>query len=152
VNFSRIAVAGDSKLKLPHQPQLLLPPPTLQFPFPLACITLILKSLLPNQTHWPAFRSKCRPTAPVVFLNSLADVRRHSNIERTIRASHHVTKPSPVNSFGHKNLAESGKLFHFLVPGMLSARIAEFRRFQPLGMLAAVFGRRIVPVFTIVAL
>jgi hypothetical protein len=35
---------------------------------------------------------------------------------------------------------------------MLSARIAEFRRFQPLGMLAAVFGRRIVPVFTIVAL
>jgi hypothetical protein len=36
--------------------------------------------------------------------------------------------------------------------GVFSARIAEFRRFQPLGMLAAVLGRRVIPVLTIVAL
>jgi hypothetical protein len=36
--------------------------------------------------------------------------------------------------------------------GVLSACIAEFRRFQPLGVLAAVLGRRVVPVFAIVAL
>jgi hypothetical protein len=41
---------------------------------------------------------------------------------------------------------------YFFVPGMLSACIAEFRRFQPLGMLAAVLGGRVVPVLTIVAL
>jgi hypothetical protein len=35
---------------------------------------------------------------------------------------------------------------------MLPARIAELRRFQPLGMLAAVLGRRVVAVLTIVAL
>jgi hypothetical protein len=152
VNFSRIAVAADRKVKLPHQLQLLLPPPTLQFPFPLACVPLILKSLLPNQANRSALRSKCRPNAPVVFLNSLADVRRHSNIERPIRASHQVTEPSPHNFFGHENLAESETLFYFLMPGVLSARIAEFRRFQPLGVLPPVLGRRVVPVLTIVAL
>src|SRR5277367_5649272 len=150
--MSRIAVPARRTLELSNQSQLLLPPPTRQFPFALACVALVLKSLLPNQTNGSAFRSKCRPTAPVMFLNSLADVRRHSNVERTVRASHHVTKPRPRNFFGHKNLAESGKLFNFLMAGMFSARIAEFRRFQPLGMFPAVLGRRVVPVLTIVAL
>jgi hypothetical protein len=41
---------------------------------------------------------------------------------------------------------------NFFMSGVLPARIAEFRRFQPLGMLAAVLGGRVVPVLTIVAL
>src|ERR1700678_2024683 len=36
--------------------------------------------------------------------------------------------------------------------GVLSARIAELRGLQPLGMLAAVLRRRVIPVLTIVAL
>jgi hypothetical protein len=35
---------------------------------------------------------------------------------------------------------------------VLSARIAELRRFEPLGMLTAIFRRGIVSVFAIVAL
>jgi hypothetical protein len=35
---------------------------------------------------------------------------------------------------------------------MLSARIAELRRLQPLGMLAAILRRGVIPVFAIVAL
>src|SRR5271156_3032440 len=38
------------------------------------------------------------------------------------------------------------------MPRMLPASIAELGSFQPLGMLAAVLGRRVVPVFAIVAL
>jgi hypothetical protein len=43
-------------------------------------------------------------------------------------------------------------LLNFLVAGVLPACIAELRRFQPLGVLPAVLGRRVVPVLTIVAL
>jgi hypothetical protein len=35
---------------------------------------------------------------------------------------------------------------------VLSARIAELRRFQPLGMFAAILRRGVIPVFAIVAL
>src|SRR3984957_7506243 len=150
--MARIAVAAASKLKLPNQPQLLLPPPTLQFSFPLARIALILKSLLPNQTHRPAFRCKSCPNSQVVFLNSLADVRRHSDVERPIRASHHVTKPRSGNFFGHKTPPNPEALLNFLMPRMLPASIAELGSLQPLRMLPAVLGSRIVPVFTIVAL
>jgi hypothetical protein len=87
-----------------------------------------------------------------VPLHSFFHVSCDSDVERPIRASHHVTKPNPGNIFGHKSLAESETLFYFLMPGVLSARIAEFRRFQPLGVLPPVLGRRVVPVLTIVAL
>ena len=43
-------------------------------------------------------------------------------------------------------------LLHFFVAGVLPARIAELRGLQPLGMLAAVLRRRVIPVLTIVAL
>jgi hypothetical protein len=87
-----------------------------------------------------------------VFFHALDNVIANPNIERAIRTLNHVTKPRPVNLFGHKNLAESGKLFHFLVSGMLPASIAELGSLQPLGVLPAVLGRRVVPVLTIVAL
>jgi hypothetical protein len=43
-------------------------------------------------------------------------------------------------------------LFNFFMAGVLPARIAELGSFQPLGMLPAVLGSRVVPVLTIVAL
>ena len=43
-------------------------------------------------------------------------------------------------------------LLNLFMPGVLSARIAELRSLQPLGMLAAVLRRRVIPVLTIVAL
>jgi hypothetical protein len=87
-----------------------------------------------------------------VLFDAPAKVIGDPNIKRAIRTLNHVTKLNPGILFGQKNLAESGTLLNFLVAGVFSARIAEFRRFQPLRMLAAVLGRRIVPVFTIIAL
>ena len=46
----------------------------------------------------------------------------------------------------------SSGLLNFLMAGVLPARIAELRGLQPLGMLAAVLRRRVIPVLTIVAL
>jgi hypothetical protein len=87
-----------------------------------------------------------------VFFHTLYNIIANSHVEHAIGTLNHVTKPGPHNFFGHKNLAESETLFYFLMPGMLPASIAELGSLQPLGMLPAVLGRRIVPVFTIVAL
>jgi hypothetical protein len=43
-------------------------------------------------------------------------------------------------------------LLHLTVPGVLPARIAELFGFHPVGMLLLIFGRRIIPVFAIIAL
>jgi hypothetical protein len=43
-------------------------------------------------------------------------------------------------------------LLNLFMAGVLSARIAELRGLQPLGMLAAVLRRRVITVLTIVAL
>jgi hypothetical protein len=43
-------------------------------------------------------------------------------------------------------------LFHFFVPGMFPARIAEFLRLKPFRVFLPVLGGRVVPVFAVVAL
>ena len=43
-------------------------------------------------------------------------------------------------------------LLHFLVARVLAARIAKLLRLQPVGMLLPILGRRVIPVFAIVAL
>ena len=43
-------------------------------------------------------------------------------------------------------------LFHFLVRGVLPARIAEFVRFEPVLMLFPVLGGRVVTIFAVVTL
>jgi hypothetical protein len=44
------------------------------------------------------------------------------------------------------------QLFHFFMRRVLAAAVAEFLEFQPFGRRLPVFGRRVVPLFTITAL
>jgi hypothetical protein len=110
-------------------------------------------SFHPNQLHRPSRRSKPSPNAPVVFLKPLLRILRHSRIERSITALEHVAKP---NLFcfchGHSETAGALKLFHFLMRRVFPARVTEFLRLEPLRVLFAVLGGRVVPVFAIVAL
>ena len=43
-------------------------------------------------------------------------------------------------------------LLHFLVTGVLAARIAKLLRLHPVGMLLPIFRGRVIPVFAVVAL
>jgi hypothetical protein len=95
--------------------------------------------------------------------NSLFDVARNSDIQRIVKASNHVTEPNllAVHHLTPTLLTDTSvlrvnplnaALLYFLMPCVLPARIAELRRLKPLRMLAAILGRRVVPVFAIVAL
>jgi hypothetical protein len=44
------------------------------------------------------------------------------------------------------------KLLHFLVTGVLAARIAKLLRLHPVGVLLPILGGRVIPIFAIVAL
>jgi hypothetical protein len=65
-----------------------------------------------------------------------------------------VTQPfGPIQLALRVNSAKNRpNSLHFFVIGMFPASIAKLRRFEPVLMLLPVFGRRIVPVFAVVAL
>jgi hypothetical protein len=48
--------------------------------------------------------------------------------------------------------SKNGKLLHFLVPGVLAARIAKLPGLHAFGVFLLVLGRRVVAVFAIAAL
>src|SRR5580692_860594 len=67
------------------------------------------------------------------------------------------TRPQgkPLNLYPERERSAPAKgtpLFHFLVTGVLPARLAKLLRLQPVGMLLPVLGGRVIPVFAIVAL
>ena len=51
-----------------------------------------------------------------------------------------------------KTVCPGTDLLHFLVPGVLPARIAKLSRLHPLGVLLLVFRRRVIAIFAIPAL
>ena len=54
--------------------------------------------------------------------------------------------------FASLKLGNKTPLLHFLVTGVLAARVAKLLRLQPVGMFFPILGRRVIPVFAIVAL
>src|SRR5271156_3125550 len=91
--MSRIAVPTVRNLILSNQPQLLLPPPTLQFRFSAACQPFRRELLLPDQLHRTPQSRVIRPNAPIMPLDALRWILRGSDVQRTVAAFQHVTEP-----------------------------------------------------------
>jgi hypothetical protein len=147
-----------------HKLKLFLPVPTLNFLFPLPSRLRTPAKLAPNQLNRSPLRRKSRPNSPVVPLSSLLYILRNSNIERTILTPHHVAEPiciclrhmfSASIDLRHSSQAKPesrANLLHFLMPGMLPARIAEFPGLHALRVLPLILRRRVVAILAIAAL
>jgi hypothetical protein len=100
-------------------------------------------------------------------LDSLIHISCDSNVERTIPAFQHVTKPGPLDPSFHPASSITGRLaargssefvkpatnsLDLFVRGVLPARIAKFRRLEPVLMLLPVLRGRVVAILTIAAL
>ncbi len=142
-----------------QQFQLSLAAPTLDFLLAPPRLCHRPTTFRPDQLDWPPSRRELGTNSPVMTLDSLIHINCNSHVERTIPAFQHVTEPDLVCAssgirlrYFSSHRAARTALLDLFVRCVLPARIAKFRRLEPVLMLLPVLRGRVVAVLTIAAL